>query len=121
MISRITKAVQVTPFIYSSIFVVVFFIYNFAGEKVLDVLDAVFYVSPLMMSIFWVYSRILFLCRWHRVCCVIPAIPWVVSILDSFFNLSQHEVLTMNLVTIIMMVLLLVSAYKVFIGCKKTR
>lgn len=120
MISRITKAVQVTPFIYSSIFVVVFFIYNFAGEKVLDVLDAVFYVSPLVMVIFLIYSRILHLCKWHRVCCVIPSIPWVVSILDSLFNLSQYEVLTMNLITIIMSVLLLVSAYNVFL-CKKTR
>ena len=118
MVTRITKAVQVTPFIYSSIFIVVFFLYSFVGEKVMDYIDFGFYISPLVMVIFLVYSRILHLCRWHKITCIIPAIPQIVYIIDSIFPFSQNEILLANILTLVMVVILLISAYNVFYRCR---
>lgn len=114
MMTQIAKAIQVTPFIYSTIFVVVFIVYNIAGERVLDILDTLFYISPLVMLAFVFYSRILHLCKWHRVTCIIPLIPQVVDWADSFLNLTQYEVIISNSLTIILIILLLISAYKVY-------
>ena len=118
MVSRVTKAVQVTPFIYSSIFVIVYFLYSFVDEKVMDIIDMGFYISPLVMVIFLVYSRILHLCKWHRITCVLPLVPQIYYILDSVFTFSQDEVLVANILTVIMLIILLISAYKVFYKCK---
>ena len=114
MMTQIAKAIQVTPFIYSTIFVIVFMVYNIAGERVLDILDTLFYISPLVMLAFVFYSRILHLCKWHRVTCIIPLIPQVVDWADSFLNLTQYEVIISNSLTIILIILLLISAYKVY-------
>ena len=118
MVSRVTKAVQVTPFIYSSIFVIVYFLYSFVDEKVMDIIDMGFYISPLVMVIFLVYSRILHLCKWHRITCVLPLVPQIYYILDSVFTFSQDEILVANILTVIMLIILLISAYKVFYRCK---
>ena len=118
MVSRVTKAVQVTPFIYSSIFVIVYFLYSFVDEKVMDIIDMGFYISPLVMVIFLVYSRILHLCKWHRITCVLPLVPQIYYILDSVFTFSQDKVLVANILTVIMLIILLISAYKVFYKCK---
>lgn len=119
MVNRITKAVQITPFVYSLIVTIVFSLYNVLGDNVLDLLDEVFYISPLVIVIFLVYSRILHLCKWHRITCVIPLLPKAVYFVDSFYELTQNEVLLANITSLSMAILLLVSAYKVFFGCKK--
>lgn len=111
---RIVFAVKVTPFIYSSIFVVVFYVYNLASERVLDVIDTLFYVSPFVVIVFCVYSKILKLCIWHRITCIIPVIPQAIDWMDSFLHFTQDEVYEANIIAIILIVLLLISAQRVF-------
>ena len=112
--TRIIRAIQLTPFVYSVIFVIVFTTYNFVGEQVQDNLDLLFYVSPLVVVVFIVYSYILHLCNWYRVMCIIPLIPPAVSQIDMVFIFTQREIMGINLMTIILSALLIISAYKVF-------
>ena len=114
MMTSITRAVQITPFIYSAIFIVVFTAYNLSDSWVLDLIDTLFYVSPAIVIVFLVFSRILHLCRWHRITCIIPIIPQLIDWADILFGFTQIEVITSNTLTIILIILLLVSAYKVF-------
>lgn len=114
VLSNITVAVKVTPFIYSAIFVVVYFIYSFAGDNVLDVLDVLFYMSPIAIIIMLIYSRILEFCIWHRIACVIPMIPQIIDLIDSHYEFTQIEVLSINLLCVMLTILLIFSAYKVF-------
>ena len=116
MVTRITKAVQVTPFVYSSIFLIVYVLYAFLDDKVLDVLDMVFYISPLTALIFLYYSRILHLCKWHRVTCVLPLVPQVAYYADQVFHFTQNEVILFYIVSAMMLLLLIISAFKVFHG-----
>lgn len=111
-LSRIVEAVKITPFIYSSIFVVVFVLYNFADERVLDILDTIFYISPIVVVVTFVYSKILHLCWWHRLTCLIPVIPQVFYLFDSFY--TQSEVMIANVISLVMIILILISAYKVY-------
>ena len=119
--TRILHAVQVTPFVYSSIFVVVFVIYNFVGERVQDILDLLFYVSPMMILFFLAYSWILRLCKWHKIVCVLPAIPQVIDLLDGRYEFTRYEVASLNVMSIVMIIVLLISAYNVFWDGRKQR
>ena len=112
--TRILRAVQVTPFVYSVIYVIVFAVYNFVGERVQDCLDLLFYVSPLMVVFFLIYSYILHLCKWHKIVCVLPTIPQVIDLIDGHYELTQYEIMGVNAATIILSIILIISAYKVF-------
>ena len=112
--TRILRAVQVTPFVYSVVYVIVFAIYNFVGEQVQDYLDLLFYVSPLMVLIFLIYSYILHLCKWHKIVCVLPTIPQVIDLTDGHYEFTQYEIMGVNATTIILSIALIISAYKVF-------
>ena len=117
--TRILRAVQVTPFVYSVVYVIVFAIYNFVGEQVQDYLDLLFYVSPLMVLFFLIYSYILHLCKWHKIVCVLPTIPQIVDLVDGHYEFTQYEIMGVNATTIILSVVLIISAYKVFLDGQK--
>lgn len=115
VLHRITRAAQIIPFVYSAMYIVVLFTYNFAPERILTILDILFYVSPVVIAAHLVYSHILELCKWHRAACVIPLAPQVLNVFDSYVMiLTENEVLVFNLLVVFMTILLLVSAYKVF-------
>ena len=110
----ITAAVKVTPFVYSGLFVIILFLYNVCGENVQDLLDRLFYISPIFVIIMLVYSRILEMCKWHRMACVIPLVPQVVDLLDSHYELTQIEVYSCNVCSIFLAIFLVVCGFKVF-------
>lgn len=111
----ITLAVQFIPFVYTTIYIGVLVAYSHAREPFLVVLDTLFYVSPLLICLLLVESKILQLCKWHKMACVLPILPQTANIVDSlFFEFSTTEVNILNCTVIIMAVALLVAAYKVF-------
>lgn len=91
------------------------FFYLYAGEEVVAVLDTLFYVSPVMVIQFLALSRILRLCSWHRLACALPLFPQISILLDrTVVIFSERAVETHIITTMIMALLLLISAYKVF-------
>ena len=115
MLKRITRTVQIFPFIYSALYIAVFVAYNFASDSALDILDALFYISPIVILAHIAYSYILKLCRWHRIACSLPLIAQAVNLIDSYiYEFSQQEIIIIHIITILLIILYLIAVYKVF-------
>lgn len=115
ILKAITLSVQLMPFIYSSIYIVVFILYMSASEQAITVLDTLFYISPLFAACHLVYSKILHLCAWHRTACLVPIIPQIVNLIDYYIiSLSEVAALVFNITATGMTILLLIAAYNVF-------
>lgn len=111
----ITTAVQIAPFVYALFYIIALVIYLFASEQIMYMLDAILYVSPIVVIMNLLESRILKLCRWHKTACVLPLIPQVNIIFDDYIYRFSVRVETVHIVMVIAMsVLLLVAAYNVF-------
>lgn len=111
----VTLTVQLMPFIYSALFIIVLVIYYFCGDATMKLLDSLFYVSPITIIMLLVLSRTLKLCRWHKTACCIPIIPQIISLVDYYIiTLSQAGVIVGLFTILTMTTLLLISAYKVF-------
>ncbi len=116
---RITLAVQVLPFAYTSLYIAALSLYLFADEGVLTALDTLFYVSPVVVLAFYWESRILELCKWHRAACLLPLIPLAEVLVDLFlWEFPIWVVYLHGFVIVLMSALLLVAAYKVFLSPK---
>ena len=112
---RVTTAVQILPFVYSSTYIVLILLENHISGDTKYILDSLFYVSPVMIVCFLLLSRVLRLCKWNKTACIIPAIPQFVSLVDYYIiSLEDVYVYTFNFVLAGMVALLLVAAYKVF-------
>lgn len=121
ILRRITLAVQIAPFVYSAIYILVISVYSFASDDILSLLDTLFYVSPFLVCFHLVYSKILHFCKWHRTACVVPLVPQIVNIIDYYvISFSEVEAFIFTLMIISMTTILIVSAYNVFFtdGCK---
>ena len=112
----VTTAVQILPFVYTVPYMVTLAVAFFAPDGVVWILDALFYASPVTVVAFLVLSRLLRLCKWHRRACVLPLIPQFVSFVD-YYIIELSEIASQVNIAVFgsMTVLLLVSAYKVFI------
>lgn len=112
---RTTTAVQILPFVYSALYVILLATYQFIPEPFQSTMDNLFYVSPVCMVAFLVLSKTLRLCKWHKTACIIPFIPQVVNFIDCHvLMLCKNAATVFNVTLITMVALLLVSAYKVF-------
>lgn len=110
-----TLAVQIIPFAYTLIYIFVLFSYGHISEEAASALDTLFYISPIQIVGLLILSKILHLCKWHRMACVLPLFPQIVSFIDYYIiALTEIEAYVTNIITIVMSALLLVSAYKVF-------
>lgn len=107
---------QILPFIYSSLYIAALIIYNHVSEGVQLSMDLLLYFSPTCIVAFLVLSRILRMCKWHRIACVIPAIPILGNFFDYYvISFSETFVYAFNYVIAGMCVLLLIAAYNVFV------
>lgn len=112
---RVTTAVQVLPFVYSALSIITLSVYNFIPEEAQSQLDTLFYISPICIVAFLILSKLLRLCKWNKTACILPAIPQIVGFIDCYIiTLTVPEAYIINAVIIVMTVLLLVAAYKVF-------
>lgn len=116
ILRRVTIAVQVLPFIYSGIYIIVLLIYNFSSDQLQSILDTIFYISPVSIIAFLVLSKLLRLCKWHKSACALPIIPQIVSVIDCYiYTFPVSAVYVFNGMLIAMAVLLLIAAYNVFL------
>lgn len=110
-----TLAVQIIPFVYSFIYILILLSYGDVSEDTAVVLDTLFYISPLQIVGFLILSRVLRLCKWHRMACLLPIFPQAISFVDYYIiELTEVEGYLTNMTTVVMSALLLFSAYKVF-------
>lgn len=95
-------------------------LYLYASETVVTILDTLLYVSPIMVIQFLILSRILKLCHWHKLACILPLFPQVPVILDHTIVKFSERAVDVHVITMMTMsFLLLISAYKVFFYGRK--
>ena len=112
----ITRAVQIMPFAYAAVYVVALSCYLFVSDKAMSFLDTLLYVSPVVTTGNLIQSKILRLCKWHKTACLVPTLPQLNILFDSYVHkLSSSAVMAHLLLVIVMIVILLISAYKVFL------
>lgn len=112
----VTLAVQIMPFVYTSVYLVCMIFYWFASETVLFILDTLFFVSPIVVVQFLVLSRSLRLCRWHKIACSLPLIPQLSVILyHTIVDFSEYVAICSIATMMVMSILLLIAAYNVFL------
>lgn len=111
-----TLAVQLIPFIYGGLYAVSVVVYFLGPDSLSQVMDSLLYVSPLTIVCFLALSRMLRLCKWHKTACCVPLVPNAVSLVDYYvIELSEVTLAVEFLIVGSMIVLLLISAYKVFL------
>ena len=115
ILRRIRKAVQITPFVYVFCYLVILVLYNTADELVLDILDDLFYASPLVIFANLVFSKILKLCIWHKVACLLPLLPEIANLCDPIiFEWRIEPAIALNGITVVTSIIFFIAAYKVF-------
>lgn len=115
VLRNITMAVQVFPFIYTALFVFLFAAYSFSSGVVLDIIDYAAFVSPIVIVAHLVYSRMLKLCKWHRIACALPLIPQAVDQFDVYvYHFDHYEWIVVSATILLTLVLFLIAIYKVF-------
>jgi hypothetical protein len=115
ILKNATLAVQIIPFVYSFIYLLILSIYPHVSEPFEEVLDTLFYISPLFMAGILILSKILHLCKWHRTACVLPLFPQIISFIDYYvIELTEVEAYVTDFTISTMAILLLMAAYNVF-------
>lgn len=115
ILRRITLAVQVFPFIYTAIFIILFAAYSFCNGVMLDIIDYLSFVSPIVVVAHIVYSRMLKMCRWHRWACAIPLIPQSVDKFDLYvYHFDHNAWIVVSITIVVSLCLFLFCIYKVF-------
>lgn len=86
---QITTLVQLAPFVLTFIYFIVFGLYFILPDNVLNVLDTLFYTSPLVSGILLLQSKILCLCKWHKMACLLPVLPQIGVLCDDIVPFSN--------------------------------
>ena len=104
------------PFIYTALYIIALVLYLFASDRTMEILDTLFYISPIAILCNIILSRILELCKWHKMACSLPLLPQVNILIDRYVYEFSVGAITIHIVMVISMaVLLLIAAYNVFL------
>lgn len=104
---RIVLAVQLAPFIYNLLFLVVFSLAFFSSNvRLLTAVNYFCFISPLVIVAHLVYSWMLRFCVWHRLACALPILPQLVDLYDTYVSEFTVEQIIIVKATIIVTVLL---------------
>ncbi len=112
---RVTIAVEAIPFIYGFAYIVALICYLSGNDSLQFVMDELFYVSPLfVLCLLWL-SCLLKLCKWHKIACCVPLLIQV-DVFAGFFlcDFSNAQKCVHILITLLILVTLLFSCYKIF-------
>lgn len=113
---RIVIAIQLAPFIYTLLFVVVFSLAFFStNAALLTVIDYLCFISPLVVVAHLVYSWMLRFCVWHRLACALPLFPQLVDLYDTYISpFSVEQIIVVKATIIITIILYFLFAYGTF-------
>jgi hypothetical protein len=104
---RIVLAVQLAPFVYTILFLVVFSLAFFStNATVLTTINYFCFISPLVVVAHLIYSWMLRFCVWHRFACALPIIPQLVDLYDTYISPFTVEQIIIVKATIIVTILL---------------
>ena len=115
LLRRITLAVQVIPFIYTALYLLLYGLGFQSSGIAPDIINHLCFVSPIVVLAHLVYSRMLKMCRWHRIACALPLFPQAIDLIDNhIYCLAQEEYVVVVTTILVALAVFLVCIYKVF-------
>lgn len=122
LLRKITRIIQFIPFVYLAAFSVAAFSEGQVSEELLCLRDSICGVAPAVNVGFLFFSRLLELCRWHRIACLIPLSTPVADYIDNYiFQFTQSEVADLNISLGVISVCYLILANHHFFGNGRKR
>ena len=113
---RIVLAVQLAPFVYNLLFLVVFSLAFFSPNvTLLTAVNYMCFISPLVVVAHLVYSWMLRFCLWHRLACALPILPQLVDLYDTYISpFTVEQIIIVKATIIITILLYFLFAYGTF-------
>lgn len=112
---RITRLVQLIPFVYLALYALMLLAEHFTPEAILDIEDALLLTSPGITAVFLLLSRVLKLCVWHKTACLLPMSTQIANGIDCFvLQFTQVEVVLINTIIGLGTLVFLILAYRHF-------
>lgn len=118
ILRNVTTIVKLCPFVLSISYIVLIVGYMSCGEAVSTLLDQIFYTSPLVVAMNLILSRVLKLCKWHRLECSLPLFPLIPLIIDHIWPISRLGAIVNSGTILLLLICTLINAYFVFIKTK---
>lgn len=112
----ITLAVQIAPFVISLLYILGITAQLFFSGDTSWLFSIILYTPPPIILIMLIFSRMLHLCKWHRLACALPLVPFCFTMIDAYLiELSDIAVWILNGLALAMIIMLLMAAYNVFL------
>ena len=112
----ITLAVQIAPFVISLLYILGITAQLLFSGDTSWLFSIILYTPPPIILIMMIFSRMLHLCKWHRLACALPLVPFCFTMIDAYLiELSDIAVWILNGLAIAMIIMLLMAAYNVFL------
>ena len=122
ILRKITRVIQWIPFVYLAVYSLTLLCEHFIPETLLCIQDSVLVTTPTTTVGFLFMSRLLELCRWHKIACLLPMSSQVTNYIDSFmFQFTSVEIVILNLVIGLISLTFLIQAYHHFFGHGRKR
>lgn len=121
ILRKMTRVVQIAPFAYLLALSLYLLLEGIAPGQLTGLADNVL-EAPVSVTLGMLYfGRILKLCRWFRVACLLPAAPKIVGYIDSYLlTFTQGEISVINIsLSILFSIFLIRAVHYFFNGFKK--
>jgi len=108
------------PFAYLVLFATYMLLDMVTSDATIGWLDSLVTITPSTTACLLFFSRLLKLCRWHKVACIIPVTSDIETFIDSnILQFTQCEIFAIDLAMLLLSVLFLLLAHKHFFsrGC----
>ena len=115
ILRKVTRVVQFIPFVYLLLFAVVSVTEPYMSDRLFNVVNELFYVSPAIVVFMLFFSRLLRLCWWHKTACLIPMLAQVENYIDAYvFEFTQGEIIIINTAIGAISLLFIILTFKHF-------
>ena len=120
VLNKITGLIKAIPFTYLIIYSLYLIVGLFCCEKVICWIDSFFIVSPATTITLLGIAKTLKLCNWHKTACILPVSTQIESFIDNhIIQLTQNEVILINVCVTFIISIFLFLAYKHFFNGRK--
>ena len=122
ILRKVTRYIQWIPFVYLGVYSILAFSEAQMSEELLCFRDSVIAVSPTVNVGFLFFSRLLQLCRWHKIACIIPLGSQAVGYADCYLiTFTQEEIIALNILLGVVSAVFLMLANHHFFGNGRKR
>lgn len=114
IIKSVTLFAKKLPFYYAGVYVLALSAYLIFGAGVSTFFDMTFVISPFVALMSLRLSFIFKFCKWHRMECILPVIPYAVNLVDLAHPLNSYGAIANLVCLLVLFFLSIVNAYFVF-------